>query len=281
MAGYRARRKQISFVILLVLAVLWTIPLLLIFFSSFKTEFEAINPVGWQLLPRAWNTQNYQELLAATSQAPMTRWFLNSLVAAGGHTAIYLVVASFAAYAYSRLRWRFRLPIFAFLLGTMMIPTTINLIVSYRLIVLFGWTNTPFALIVPGLGGTFGVFLLKKFMDNLPRELDEAATIDGANAYQRFWFVTVQMIRPALAVLALFAFVGIWNDFLWASLVNNKTDTYTLTVGMRTLQSVYGPTSVTKVMAGTVISAVPVIVIYAIGSRYLTRGITLTSGIKG
>ena len=277
----KARQRQIAFIILLILALLWVVPLLLIFFSSFKTEFEAINPVQWQLLPKAWSLKNYRELFAATSQAPMGRWFLNSLIAAGGHTAIYLVIASFAAYAYSRLRWRFRIPVFAFLLATMMIPSTINLIVSYRLIVMFGWINTPSALIVPGLGGTFGVFLLKKFMDNLPQELDEAATIDGANAYQRFWFITVRMIRPVLAVLALFSFVGIWNDFLWASLVSNKTATYTLTVGMRTLQNVYGPTAVTKVMAGTVVSAIPVIIIYALGSRHLTSGIALNTGIKG
>ena len=281
MNSYKVRRKRMAFGVLLVLALLWIMPLFLIFFSSFKTEFEAINPTNWQLLPQKWSMHNYRELFASTSQAPMGRWFVNSIVAAGGHTAIYLVVASFAAYAYSRLKWRFRIPIFAFLLATMMIPNTINLVVAYRLIVLFGWINTPFALIVPGLGGTFGVFLLKKFMDNLPGELDEAATIDGANAYQRFWFITVQIIRPALAVLGLFAFVGIWNDFLWASLVSNKTDTYTLTVGMRTLQSVYGPTSVTKVMAGTVVSAIPMIAIYAAGQRYLSRGIALTTGIKG
>ena len=271
--------KIVAFLFLLLLGIVFLFPLLLTINTSLRPEVE-IQTLGYRFFPAKLTFQNYIDALLGNPSAPITRWFLNSILISGTHTILALIIVSTSAYAYAKLEFKGKNLIFWILMTTMMFPSVINLIPLYKIVHALRWVDNPLALIVPGLGGVFNIYLVRQFMLGIPKELSEAARIDGANEWQIFTRVIVPLSRPVLTVVALFAFTGSWNDFLWPSIVMNSIHKMPLTPGLRLLQGVYD-IEVAHLMASAIISIIPTFVLYLFAQKYFLEGLTLSSGIKG
>lgn len=271
--------KVAAFIFLFVMALIWILPVLYAVLSSFKTNVE-INSIGYKLLPQQWIVENYVKVLTNFDSAPIVRWFLNSLLIAVSQTILVLIIASSAAYAYSRLKFKGRDFIFWILLSTMMFPSIVNLIPLYKIVSMFNWIDTPLAIIVPGVSGVFNIFLIKQFMVSIPKEYDESARIDGASDFQIYFKVILPLIRPVLTVVALFTFTGAWNDFLWPSIVYNNIENLPLTPALQLFQGMY-VTDYGRLTTSAVIAIIPTFILYLFTQKYFLEGLNLSSGIKG
>lgn len=277
------KKKSISNIIallfLIVMAAIWLVPLLYGVLTSFKSEMELMT-AGFKLLPIEWVLTNYTELLVNNTSTPLVQWFTNSLVISVSHTLLVLVVVSFSAFAYSRLQFRGKNVLFSFLLATMMFPSVVNLIPLYKIVDIFGWVNSPLAMIVPGAAGVFNIFLVKQFMDNIPKDFDEAAQIDGASDFTIFARIILPLIKPVLLVVALFSFTGSWNDFLWPSIVFNDIEKMPITSGLQLLQGMY-QAQPTLLMAGALVAIIPTFILYLFAQKYFLQSMSLSAGVKG
>lgn len=231
-------------------------------------------------MPIEWVLTNYQELLVNNTSTPLIRWFTNSLVISVSHTLLVLAVVSLSAFAYSRLNFKGKNALFSFLLATMMFPSVVNLIPLYKIVDILGWVNTPLAMIVPGASGVFNIFLVKQFMDNIPKDFDEAAQIDGASEGTIFVRIILPLIKPVLLVVALFAFTGSWNDFLWPSIVFNDIEKMPITSGLQLLQGMY-QAKPTLLMAGALVAIIPTFILYLFAQKYFLQSMSLSAGVKG
>lgn len=245
--------------------------------TSFKSEME-IQGAGFHLIPQDWTLDNYIQLVNNDS-SPVLRWFTNSLIISAGHMVLVLIVVSTAAYGYTRLDFKGRNFIFGCLLATMMFPSVMNLIPNFKIVDMLGWTNTFLAIIVPGAASVYNVFLVKQFMDGIPKELDESAVVDGANKFQIFWHIILPLSRPILTVVALFSFTGSWNDFLWPSIVMSDIDKLPITPGLQLLQGQY-MTYPGIGTAGAILALIPTFILYMFAQKYFMESMSLNSGIK-
>jgi multiple sugar transport system permease protein len=212
---------------------------------------------------------------------PMVRVFFNSALVALASTAGQLVVASLSGYAFARFHFRGRDVLFYGYLATLMVPFAVTITPLFIIVRTLGWTNGYAGLIVPTMFTAFGTFLMRQFFLTLPRELEEAATLDGASALSTFVRVILPITGPAFATLGIFAFMASWNNFLWPLLIVSDRQFMTLPLALATLQGIYpGQTQWNMVMAGTVISVVPMIVVFLLAQRWVIEGVT-TSGLKG
>ncbi len=188
------------------------------------------------------------------------------------------IVCSMGAYAFSRLKFAGRDALFLLILGTMMIPYHVTMIPTFKIMKELGWLNTHQALIVPALFSPFGIFLLRQFFLTIPKELEQAAMIDGCGYPRIFWHVIVPNAKPALTTLAIFIFMGTWNDFLGPLIYLNDDKLKTLTLGLATFQGTY-TTQWNYMMAGALIVLLPVLLVYSFAQRYFVEGIAM-SGMK-
>ncbi|MFC4008564.1 carbohydrate ABC transporter permease [Nonomuraea purpurea] len=266
------------YTVLLALAVLFIAPLVWAFATSLKTTSEATR-MPPTLLPVEPTTAAYGTLFEGTTQTPVLRWFANSLIAATLHMVLVLVVSSLAAYALARLEFRGKGLMFGMIVGTLLVPGFVFLIPSFLIVDSLGWLDSLTALIVPGAAGAFGVFFLRQFFLGLPRELDEAALMEGANHWQIFLRITLPLSRPALATLAVLSFLGNWNDFLWPVYVIFSPEYFTLPPGLSILQGAY-TIDYPVIMAGAALASIPVLILFAVTQRYVIEGIS-RSGLKG
>lgn len=271
-------KKIVCFVMLAAVSIVWMFPVLWAVLTSFKSEYE-IQGSGFHLVPREWTLENYLQLIVDNESSPVFKWFLNSLVIAVGHMLLVLVIVSLAAYGFTRLKFKFRDQIFSILLVTMMLPSVINLIPNFKIVDTLGWTNTVLAVIVPGAASVYNLFLVKQFMDAIPKELDESAFVDGANRLQIFWHIILPLSRPVLTVVALFSFTGSWNDFLWPSIVMTDVDKLPITPGLQLLQGQY-MTYPGVGTAGAVLALIPTFLLYLVAQKSFMQSMSLNSGIK-
>lgn len=270
------RKKRSAFIILLIISVIWVLPILWVIGTSFKTESEVING-GLNLIPNEFTIDSYRYIFN-DEQHNVLVYVWNSLRAAGLHTIFYLVVASLAAYAYGIIRFKGRDRMFWILVSTMMIPAVINLIPLYSIMISFDWLNSLEALVVPGLGGIFGIFLLRQFNLGIPTEIIESARIDGANHFKIYLKIILPLTKPALVIVGLFAFMANWNDYLWPLIVLNDGTYRTLPVGLALMQGNYN-IYYSRLMAATVVSMIPVLLLFLSAQRFFIKGITMT-GMK-
>jgi multiple sugar transport system permease protein len=248
------------------------------FFTSFKTNAEATQSVPtW--IPRDFTTVGFQTILNTTSQTPVLWWLFNSAFAAIAHVVLVLATAAPAAYALARLDFRGRNVTFAIIISTLFVPPIIFLMPSYLIVDYLRWIDTLLAVIVPTAAGAFGVFFLRQFFVSLPRELEDAALIDGANQFQIFTRIVLPNSKPALATLAVLAFLTNWNEFLWPVYVLFSARSLTLPPGLSILQGNYS-TDYSVIMAGGVIASIPVLIVFFIAQRYIIEGVS-RSGLKG
>lgn len=212
------------------------------------------------------------------SERPFLRIIANSLFLAIVTTVVQLFTSATAAYAFSRLPFRGRSVVFAVYLATMMIPLQVLIVPLFVELKTFGLLNTYLGALLPTFASAFGIFLLRQAVNQVPRELDEAATLDGAGHFRIFASIIVPNIRPALATLSVFAFMGSWNSFLWPLVVLRKPELQTLPVALAGLQGQY-TTAWDIVMAGSVVSILPMLALYLFAQRYVIQGVA-NSGIK-
>jgi len=261
--------------VLLLLALSMLLPFLWMLGTSLMTDLE-VYQYPPKFIPSDARWSNFAE---AMKLQPFGRFFLNTAIVAGASVLGQLLFCSMAAYAFARLRFVWRDKLFAAYLGTMMIPAIVTIIPSFLLINTFGWINTYWALFTPTISSVWGIFLLRQFFMTIPRDLEDAARIDGASEFSIFWRVILPLSKPALATLAVFAFMGSWKDFLWPLLVTNRLDMRTVEVGIANFTTLY-TTDWPHQMAAAVVVMIPIIIVFLIAQKYFVRGITLT-GLKG
>ncbi|TCM45050.1 carbohydrate ABC transporter permease [Kribbella sp. VKM Ac-2568] len=209
---------------------------------------------------------------------PIWRIVLNSLGVAVASTAFQLVTGSMAAYGFARLHFPLKNVVFGFYLATLMVPLQVLVVPLFIEMKTLNLQDTYFALLAPTIASAFGVFLLRQAVSAVPLELDEAATIDGAGHLRIFTTIVLPLIRPALATVAVFAFMGSWNSFLWPLVVIRSPEFMTLPLGLSTLQGQF-TTQWDVVMAGSVVSIVPIAIVYLLAQRHIIAGVAHT-GIK-
>ncbi len=269
--------KALRLSLLGVLTLMFVSPLLFMALTSFKTREES-GRTPPTLLPEHFSTQAYDHILNA-SDTPVLRWFTNSLLAASANAFIVVATSALAAYALARMDFPGRKIVFGLILATLFVPPVILIIPNYQIVGELKWLDTLIAIIVPTAANAFGVFFLRQFFSQLPRELEESAFLDGANRWQVFWRVILPLSTPALATLALLAFLTNWNDFLWPVYVLFSPEHQTLQAGLSTLQSA-NSVRYDLLMAGAVIASVPVLVLFMFAQRYVIEGVS-RSGLKG
>lgn len=267
-----------AFIFLLGMAIIWLVPIIYGLTTSFKSEQELMIE-AFRILPIEWVLDNYKELLVNNASTPLLQWFLNSLLIAVGSTLLSLVVVSFSAYAYSRMDFKGKNILFTFLLATMMFPPIVNLIPLYKIMDVLGWVNSPLAMIVPSAAGVFNIFLVRQFIDGIPRDYDEAAQIDGASEITIFFRIILPLIKPILLVVALFSFTGSWNDFLWPSIIFSDVSSMPLTAGLQLLQGNY-QNEPTLLTAGAFIAIIPTFLLYLFAQKYFVQSMSLSAGVK-
>jgi multiple sugar transport system permease protein len=267
---------------LLTLAVIWLLPIVWVLVTSLKlTENIVRLPPEWLLWPAT--ASHYGEVLFSSSRtARIGRAFGNSMVIALGTVAVVVVTSAMAAYALARLRFPGRQAVFAMFIGSLMVPNAVVLVPQYVLTQRLGWLSTYQGLIIPEAATTFafGVFLLRQFFLTMPRELEDAARIDGANAWQVFTRIVLPLSQPVIAALAIFSFRAAWNDFLWPLIAVNKPEMFPLPVALALLRSAYSSESYGPIMAGAALSALPLLIVFLVANRRIVEGVRLT-GLKG
>ena len=260
--------------VLALMALAIVFPFIWMVLTSFKPEAQ-IAQYPPKLFPDTWTLENYQNVW---SRIPFARLLLNSVILAGGVTLVSLLLDSMAAYALSRLEFPGRDAIFIVILVALMLPFQVMFIPLFVVVHDLGMLDSYSGLIVPRATNAFGIFMLRQFFMTLPRELDEAARIDGASEFGIYWRIILPLSGPALATLAIFHFMYNWNDFLWPLLITSSTEMRTLPAGLALFvgQHVveYG-----VVMAGAVLTLLPLLVAFLFAQRYFIQGIAMT-GIK-
>jgi len=267
---------------LLVLAAVWLLPIVWVVATSLKETAPIVRlPPEW--IPWPVTGDHYREVLFSSSRtARIGRAFVNSVVVALGTVASVVVTSAMAAYPLARWRFPGRSAIFTLLVGSLMLPNAVVLVPQYVLVQRLGWLSTYQGMIVPEAAVTFafGVFLLRQFFLTIPGELEDAARIDGANAWQVFSRIVLPLSQPVLAALAIFAFRSAWNDFLWPLIAVNRPEMFPLPVALALLRSAYSSESYGPIMAGAALSALPLLVVFVVANRRIVEGVRL-SGLKG
>jgi multiple sugar transport system permease protein len=267
---------------LLALAVLWLLPVVWMVVTSLKLPENIVRvPPEWIPLPPT--LEHYHEVLFSSSRtARIGRAFVNSLIVALGTTAVVLVTSAMAAYPLARMRFPGSTVVFTLIVASLMIPNAVVLVPQYVLTQQLGWLSTYQGMIVPEAAVTFpfGVFLLRQFFLTMPGDVEDAARIDGANAWQVFTRIVLPLSQPVLAALAIFAFRSAWNDFLWPLIAVNKTDMFPLPVALALLRGTYSSDSYGPIMAGAALSALPLLIVFVVANRRIVEGVRV-SGLKG
>lgn len=256
-------------------ALVMIVPFLWMLSTSLKAN-EFVLSIPPKFIPDPVTLDSYRRLFEIF---PMGRMFLNSMVVAILAMLGQLLTCSMAAYAFARIKFRGSNALFLIYLATLMVPSQVTITPLFIMMRLFGWINTYQGLILPGAFSAFGTFLLRQAFLTIPKELEEAATMDGASYWTIFSRIMIPLSKPALATVAIFAFMNSWNAFLWPLFVVRETVIMTLPVGLATLQGRY-LTEWNLVMAGTVITVLPMFIVYLFTQQYMVKGF-VNSGLKG
>lgn len=274
--GPSKHNQKLIELIVIIVSLLFAMPVILIFITSFKPDSEIVRFQG--ILPIDWTLENFESILGNPEEIPIFRWLLNSFFISSMVTLLVLTVSSMAAYALARLNLPGGRLLFVLIIATLMVPPQILLVPVYLILNTLGWLDTPLALIVPAGAGAFGVFLLHQFFKGIPKDLEEAAAIDGCSKLGIYWHVILPLSKPALATLGVFTFITSWNDFMGPLIFLDSVEKYTLPVGIALFQtSYYDEYGLT--LAASVICTLPVIVAFLFFHKFIIRGIAM-SGLK-
>jgi multiple sugar transport system permease protein len=257
--------------------ILMMLPFLWMFSASLRPAAEAYR-LPPSLLPDTWDTASYAQVFA--SGLPFLRMYWNSFVVAAATTAGVLLTASMASFAFARLRFRGAGTLFALMFLGLMVPPALVLIPVYFGFASLHLLDTRLALILPALASSFGVYMMRQFMLGQPRELEEAAMIDGAGYWTIYLRISLPQLGPPLAAVGIITFTGSWNNFIAPFVLIKSLEQMTLPIGVVALQGVFGGASLSVLMAATVMSVLPLFVVFLVAQRFIIEGLTMT-GIKG
>lgn len=274
-AGTRIISRILLYAVLLLFTLFFLLPLLWMFVTAIKPFEEWVQP-NW--IPANPTLENFRSIFSDPT-LPAMRWFFNSLGIATVFTTLVLTIDSLAGYAYARMEFPGRNVLFGLLLATLVMPGLMFLIPNYLTLNRLGWLNSYQGVMAPGLAGVFGVFFMRQFFQGIPKELEEAARIDGAGTWTTFYRVVMPLAKGALATLGVITFMASWNDFLWPLLVLNERTLQTLPVGLATIQGQY-TFDYGKLMAGAAVTAIPVLILYMFLQRYIVQSVAM-AGLKG
>ena len=271
-------RRAVAYIALTVVGITMILPFLWMISTSLK-EAQAIYTFPPKWIP---DPVIFRAYLKVWKVIPFARFYFNSIFVAFCVTVGQVMTSAFAAYAFSRLRFPGRDKLFFGYLATMMIPYSVILVPVYILMVCFRWIDTYKALIIPAMFTAYGTFMLRQFFMTIPRDLEDAARIDGYSLVGIFWKIIMPLSKPALATLTMFTFLANWNSFMWPLMITNSQEKATLPVGLSYFQEVYQYTQPdwSLLMAGSLLVVLPVIIIFVFIQRFFVEGIKL-SGIKG
>lgn len=272
----RAWSQSALTLLLITLGILVSFPFVWMVRSSVMLEKEAlVFPPIW--IPSEFTLASY---IGALTIQPFARYILNSLFVSTTIMLGQVLTASMGAYAFARLRFPGRDKLFLVYLATMMIPSQVTLIPSFVLVSWLGWIDTYFAFIVPGLFSAYLTFLMRQFLLNIPKELEDAARIDGAGYIRTFATIILPLAQSALVTCGLLSFMGSWTSFLWPLIVTRSSDMRTVPIGLAALQQQQGYVNFPQLMAGSVMALLPIIILFLSLQRYYLQGIA-TTGLKG
>jgi ABC-type glycerol-3-phosphate transport system permease component len=272
----------LRYIVLILVTIILIGPFVMALLGSFKTTQEV---AAWPptFLPQTWRAQNYEDVWKALADAKgnsyFPRWLLNSVILSTGVTLAHLFFCSIAGFAFARLNFPGKGIIIAAMLSTLMIPGMVLMIPQYKILQGLGLINTYGAIIIPNLTSAAMIFLLTQFFRAIPKDLDEAAYIDGASIWTTFWRVILPLAKPALATMALLSFQGMWNNFLAPLVFLNTPEMFPLTVGLNFLKGQYG-TFYNVVLAGSMFNTIPMVLLFIFFSRFYVQGVAY-SGVKG
>lgn len=270
--------KTISVVILIIASILVLLPFLWMISTSLQPDLKSVYQIPPQWIPKPIRWRNY---LQAWNSAPFNIYLRNSIIVAVSATVLQLVNACLSAYAFSWLKFPGRDIIFLFFLAVLMIPSQVTLVPNYIVISRLGWINTFWALIVPVSVTAFGTFLIRQAFLSVPKDLIDAAVMDGASHFQILFTLLVPLNLPTLLTFALLSFNWRWNNYFWVLVMTNSDKMRTLPVGL--VQMRMGPEQGSQwqiIMAATVLVILPILLIFAFFQRYFVEGVT-RSGLKG
>ncbi|MFV2002501.1 MAG: carbohydrate ABC transporter permease [Paracoccaceae bacterium] len=253
--------------------IVMVMPIVYMLSTSFKWPQEIYN---LQIIPDNPTIENYTFVLA---DGRFYKWFFNSMIVATATTVSAVLFDSMVGYTLCKFQFRGRFFIFVAILSTLMIPTEMLVIPWYLMARDFGWLNTYWGIMFPGMMTAFGTFLMKQFFESVPDDFLEAARIDGLNEFQIWWSVAMPLVTPALSALAIFIFLGNWTAFIWPLIVTNSPDLYTLPVGLTTF-SVEQSVEWELIMTGAALATLPTLVVFLVFQRYIIRGVVM-AGLKG
>jgi multiple sugar transport system permease protein len=273
--AFPSMHVTLGFVFLLIIALVIVTPFVYLVMSSFKDLGQfAQTDLKTQWLPWPMHPENY---IKAIQTYEILTYMRNSIILAVIQTVTSVLVSAIVAYGFARFTFPFRDTVFLILLGTMMIPAQITYIPLYILYRDLGWTNSFLPLVVPGLfGSSWSIFFIRQFMFGIPRQMDEAAWIDGAGTFKTFIKIILPQSKPAIVVTCLFAFLYSWKDFLGPLIYLSNKKLWTLPLGLMFFTSAYSWKDYTAQLAAVVMALIPTVVIYIFGQRYFERGIAVT-----
>lgn len=261
-------------IILIIVSILSIFPFIWLLSTSLKGSGENIFAYPPTIIPHDFTWENY---VGVWHRVDLMRYFINSMIVAGGTVLLNLILSSLAAYPLARMEFKGKKITFFAILATIMVPFQAIMLPVYlitlklHLVDTFGPVMGFVGLIMPFAVSAFGIFLMRQAFLAIPKEMEEAAIVDGCNVFQVFWKVLLPMVKPTLAVLAIFTFIGSWGEFLWPSIVLTKEAMYTLPVGVNNLQGMFS-SNWRFIAAGSIISTIPIIVFFLAMQRYFISG---------
>ena len=269
-------RKTVGYLLLFAIALSMLYPYWAMLNLSFVPNGEIFNQ-GGKLFYSSLSLENYSNVF---EKIPIWKYFANSLFVSLATTIGQVLISTLAGYAFARLHFKFRNELFLIVLVTMLIPPQVNIIPLFFLMRLLHWVNTYQALILPGLFGGFGIFMMRQYFLGFPKDLEEAAKIDGCNLYETFFKIVIPLAMPAVATLAIFTFVTTWNSFLWPLIITNSESMRTLPVGLAIFKGSFREVTLWgDLLACSAICTLPVIGVFLLGKKYFISDI-LQGGVK-
>ena len=267
--------KVIQYLVLILVFFLLVGPFVWELSLSFKGKGDNVYAVPPYIIPKTPTWNNY---ISVFRQVPVFRYMLNTVIVAILSIGGNVIFSTMAGYALGRLKWRGRNLLFTIFMGTMVIPVEGVVISQFLIVRSVGLQNTLLAVALPGMVGAVNILLMTNAFRGIPDELEEAAEVDGANLWQRFYRICVPQVKGTMTVVGIFAFVGAWNDFLWPLIVISDESNYTLTLGMNRLKGMF-ISDPRLIAAGALVSLIPILVFFACFQRYFFRGLE-QGGIK-
>lgn len=270
-------RHRLYLLALAIFAFIWMSPVIWTVVTSFRTEPSLQRNLA-SFIPTPFTTENWAFILSSSN---LWKWFGNSVVVSTVHTISQLVVCALASYAFARMNFYFKRPLYLLVLVGLMVPFQATFLPVYLLFANLKLHNTLIALIIPGIASSFAVFLMTQFFRGIPKELEEAAMMDGAGRFRIFITIIIPLSVPVMTALAIFTFLGNWNSYLWPLVSATSTDVYTLVIGLRKISQSWGFVDFYgRNMAAAIFTALPIVIFFFAFQRRIISGIAINSGIK-